>query len=66
MFHVKQDGGRYPMHLLMDGFWMRWCGPNLFVMPTTKQSIHKVIHSDIHRSSHLTNPELCRLQLLWS
>lgn len=57
MFHVKRDCRRYPMLVRTTRCWIRWCGPNLFVIPATKEPIHKVIHSDIHRVVHTFGPK---------
>ena len=59
MFHVKQGGSSDVSQVETPGFWMCWCGPNLFVMPATKQSIHKVIHSGIHSEVHTLRARGC-------
>jgi hypothetical protein len=66
MFHVKRRHRRPQNRRPFAGSWVHGGATNLFVTLTTMQSIHKVIHSDIHRPIHIRGTrESGLLQLLW-
>lgn len=56
MFHVKRKHRRTRTRRQADGPAARWRAANLLVILATTQSIHKVIHSDIHRAMHTVPP----------
>lgn len=56
MFHVKRKHRRSRTRRQADGPATRWCAANLLVILATNQSIHKVIHSDIHCAIHTVPP----------